>query len=1110
MKPQILTVRSSAGSGKTYRLAEHYLKVLLASALADTTLQTRLANIVAITFTNKASQEMRARILDWMKRIILDVPFENSAAGPLDAIMEGITTVSQAPHDPAPNVRGDAEDPYPRAQKLREYLMETMGRRFSELLKDFTHFNVGTIDSFVNLTLKASAMQLSLPPDFEVSTETNELIDLALRLCLLRTGEDAAARAVFDTFLENYIELEGDHTNWVPKELLKASITTLWNEETKENLQFFIPCDAARSAAALLRKEISKKARSLVDLLAGDNNIQPLANALKAIGKCADPREDALGSSVFFERALAQCMKKVSAPPCAGSEALWNDLTGLRRVYAETLAASKYLPYLEVYSFFKDVFRREVTYFRRVIPIEELNRLLQDVMKRRDFVPEIYYALAERYIHFLIDEFQDTSLLQWKNIEVLAEEALGRGGTLFLVGDKKQAIYRWRGGRADLVDEVSEHFGSHYPAEKLDLDTNYRSGERIVSFNNEVFDAGHLLGLARSVLPDHPLESLEKLASPYHDARQHFLETKKGAGYVEIEKASLPGDEDDPQETFTKEEAAGIVEEKLRGLIERIMARGVFQEKDIAVLVRTREEAKTVVRVLLSMNISVESEYTVSIRNNPLIGEVMSFLRFIDKPDDNLSFSSFITGRIFAGRTGMDPCAMSVWLSGRYLADRPEFLYHSFRSDFADIFEGLFAGFLTKAGFLPLYDLIVSFFKQWGVFDRFPDDAAYFLHFLEIVMKREDAEGNSINGFIAYFQPGAGEAPYGSAPDDDRAFLLSASDSLNAVRVLTIHKSKGLQFPVVILPFAALASFGTSSGRDRQQYFQPSDEGLRLLYLKKEYVQISPALASLYHSKEYEYLSDELNNLYVAFTRAEEELYVLLADKKRQRNHLIDHLFNMEELRPCRQGTKIVIGNAKKTPPPSGGTGTAPAQTLAGPVPVLGGFTGDTGWTARVRPGIPGTQGLTRHAVRARKKGDAVHRALSLIEAPPVSNDTVRSLARAAAAKERIIDAAEEIALTLTEFFSNPAFRCFFDLGGDERPFNEIEIVDAGGNTFKVDRIVVRPAVVDVIDYKTGQARSADHIDQVTHYGRLVAQIYPDREVRKFLLYIDEWEVLEV
>lgn len=1115
MKPQILTVRSSAGSGKTYRLAEHYLKVLLASALADTTLQTRMANVVAITFTNKASQEMRARILDWMKRIILDLPFENSSAKPLDAIMEGITTVSPDQDDhrspdcaPGNGLTADAPSAS-RTQKLRAYLMGAMNRRFSELLKDFGHFNVGTIDSFVNLTLKASAMQLNLPPDFEVSTETNELIDLALRQCLQKTTDDASARATFNIFIDSYIELEGDHTSWVPRELLKAAVTTLWNEETKENMDIHMPEDTARPAAAAMRKKISQKARSLISSIAADEKMLPLANAVKAMEKCADPFGDALASSVYFELPLTGCLKKGSTPPGAPQQELWEELAGLRLAYAEILASSKYLPYLEVYSLFKEVFRREVTHFRRVIPIEELNRLLQDVMKRRDFVPEIYYALAERYIHFLIDEFQDTSLLQWKNIEVLAGEALGRGGTLFLVGDKKQAIYRWRGGRADLVDDVARRFGSYYPAEKLDLDTNYRSGEQIVFFNNEVFDAEHLSVLAGSILKEHPPESLEKIVAPYQDARQRFLEIKKGRGYVEVERVTIPTEEDDPRDVFTKEEALGIIEERLRGIMERVMARGAFHERDIAVLVRTREEAKTAVRVLLSMDLSVESEYTVSIRNNPLIGEVLSFLKFIDKPDDDFSFASFITGRIFAGRTGMDAGAMAGWLSRKYLTNRPGVLYNEFRSDFGKIFDDHFSGFLTKAGYLPLYDLVVSFFKQWEVLARFSRDVPYFLHLLELVRQREEREGGSIAGFVSFFEPTASGPSYGGASDDDRAFLLPASDSLNAVRVLTIHKAKGLQFPVVILPFAALTTFSASSGRDKQRYFQSSDEGLKLLYLKKEYTRVSPGLAALYRTKEWEYLTDELNNLYVAFTRAEEELYVLLADGKKRKNHLIDHLFGLKELGPHLQDTRIVLGGPK-TGSPLRAVVDAREGSAGGAVPLFDDFTGETGWPTKIRPGIPDVSSLTRYAVRARKKGDAVHRALSAVTALPVTDATIRALARSAASREGIADAAGEIASLLSNFFENPAFRRFFEAGPKFRSFNEREIIDDGGNTFKVDRIIVRPGLVEIIDYKTGHARPPGHIDQIEHYGRLVAGLYAGSEIRKFLLYIDDGEVVEI
>ena len=162
----------------------------------------------------------------------------------------------------------------------------------------------------------------------------------------------------------------------------------------------------------------------------------------------------------------------------------------------EAVSESKFTSYIEVYDLFKEMLTTEITYRKRLILIEQLNRLLQDVMRKTHFVPEIYYALSERYTHFLIDEFQDTNHLQWKNIEVLTEEAIARGGTLFLVGDKKQAIYRWRGGKSELVDEVAAHY-SAYRIDEQNLTTNYRSDGEIVSFNNAVFSAENLTSYRR-------------------------------------------------------------------------------------------------------------------------------------------------------------------------------------------------------------------------------------------------------------------------------------------------------------------------------------------------------------------------------------------------------------------------------------------------------------------------------------------------------------------------------------------------------------------------------------------------------------------------------------
>ncbi len=1105
--PQITTVRSSAGSGKTYRLAEHYLKVLLSGALADAALPTRMSNIVAITFTNKAAQEMRTRILNWMKRIILDLSFENSPLKPLDTIMKGITTV--LPDAPLPE--GDADpalrtgDDHGKARKVRDYLMSAMDRRFTELLKDFGHFNVGTIDSFVNLTLKASAMQLNLPPDFEVSTETKELIDLALRECLQRTGEDGRAQVIFDAFLENYIELEGDRTGWVPRELLKTAISSLWNEETKENREFLMPAGGTHAGAGDLRRTMAGNASRLLAALTADTGVKPLSNVLKALERCADPRGNPLAPSVYFQRSLEDCLKKGSHPPGPEERELWGAVTRLRRLYAGALAVSKYIPYLQVYGFFKEVFRREVTHYRRIIPIEELNRLLQDIVTRTDFVPEIYYTLSERYVHFLLDEFQDTSLLQWKNIEVLADEALSRGGSLFLVGDRKQAIYRWRGGRPELVDEIAERYRDHYRVEELDLDTNYRSMEHIVTFNNTVFDEKGIAVLAGSVLSGHPPEAVEETVKPYRTSRQLFLESKAAMGLVSIERLTAEGEDENGGNTYTSGEARELVEARLRVLVQGILARGVFRQSDLAVLVRTREEAAAVVAILLSMGLSVESEHTVSIRNNPLIREIICFLRFLDKPDDDLSFASFITGRIFAARNTAGGAPMSEWLSTGYLSGKDEFLYLQFKSDHGEVFEKEFAGFLSRVGYLPLYDLVVNFYRHWEVLARFPDDAPYLLHFLELVKERERSDMSSLTGFIDSLEEASQGASYGTS-DDDKAFLLRTPDSLNAVRVLTIHKAKGLQFPVVILPFVTLTSFSSSSGRDKQRHFQSDDEGLKLFHLKKEYTEASPELAALYRSKEREYLADELNNLYVAFTRAEEELYILLTDRKRQRNHLIDHIFRTEAFRPFANDKAIVLGQARVTAP-RGADAVPPGQEPPAP---FSDFTGEAGWALKLKGGISDPGKLSRHAVRARKKGDAIHRALSFIKSLPVDDETIASVARAAAIHEGIADAAPEVERSLMAFFLNPRFRPFFETGPGVAFYNEKEIVDARGKTFKMDRVIIRPGVVEVIDYKTGEIRSEAHVEQVKHYGELLSGIYPEGEVRGFLLYLDDGEVVRI
>ena len=886
--PQIFTVKSSAGSGKTYRLTQHYIALLLLDTLSGKPAKNHIANLVAITFTNKAAQEMRGRIIEWMKRIIFDVPFENSSRTSLDEIM-------------------DNEWLKNKPEFKRDTIRETIANNFDDLLKNYYSFNVSTIDSFVNLILKASAFKLNLPPDFDISLESSSMIDLVLRECLQKISEDTTVRATFDRFIDNYIETEGNNVSWLPKDLLKNIISSLWNEELKENKDFIVNRHS-RVLVGDLRKTIEETAQKLKDTITENPDILPRSDFLKALDACIDiiGNEPGRGAS-FQKQSLNACFKKGSCSADASQEALWQDLIKLRAPFVEAVSESKFTSYIEVYDLFKEMLTTEVTYRKRLILIEQLNRLLQDVMRKTHFVPEIYYALSERYTHFLIDEFQDTNHLQWKNIEVLTEEAIARGGTLFLVGDKKQAIYRWRGGKSELVDEVAAHY-SAYRIDEQNLTTNYRSDGEIVSFNNAVFSAENLTSYRRRHSQRRPGRFKRKDPQDIPRFEAAASDDRKDRGYVYVEKVIAEEEDGGIKDVFTKTERSEIVTEKFKTLISRIRGRGVFQDKDIAVLVRRKDEAQLIVRALLELGINVESELTVNVKNNPLVRELISFLRFINTPDDDLSFASFISGTIFHKKTGMSANEIIEWLTEKRTTDNIQRLYSAFRADYPKVWDDCFEDFFKKSGYLPLYEFVVLFLKKWSLFSNFPDEVPYFLHICELIKNNEASEENNLSAFLRSID-GNSKTSFTSTSDSEKPFLLKTSEAANAVKVLTIHKAKGLEFPVVILPFMKLNSFSASDERDKTKFFRADGDTLKLLYIKKDFTDISSKLNAMYREREAAYLLDELNNTYVACTRAEKELYIFLTDSKGyKKNYLIDYLFNLDFLKNHIHGDLIETG----------------------------------------------------------------------------------------------------------------------------------------------------------------------------------------------------------
>jgi ATP-dependent exoDNAse (exonuclease V) beta subunit len=1005
----------------------------------------------------------------------------------------------------------------------------------------------------VNLILKASAFKLNLPPDFDISLESSSMIDLVLRECLQKISENAVVRVIFDRFIDNYIETEGNNVSWLPKDLLKNIISSLWNEELKENKDFVVNRHS-RVLVGDLRKQIEETAQKLKDAVTENADILPRSDFFKALDACIDIVGNEPGRGVSFQKqSLNACFKKGSCSANVSQEALWQDLIKLRAPFVEAVSESKFTSYIEVYELFKEMLTTEVTYRKRLILIEQLNRLLQDIMRKTDFVPEIYYALSERYTHFMIDEFQDTNHLQWKNIEVLTEEAIARGGTLFLVGDKKQAIYRWRGGKSELVDEVTAHY-SAYRIDEQSLATNYRSDGEIVSFNNAVFSAENLTSIVDAMLKEDPADLKEKVLRTYRDSKQQPRDDRKDRGYVYIEKVISEEEDGGAKDIFTKTERGEIVTEKFKALIGRIRGRGVYQDKDIAVLVRRKDEAQLIVRALLELGINVESELTVNVKNNPLVRELISFLRFVNTPDDDLSFASFISGTVFRKRTKIPTDEMIEWLTEKRTTDDSQRLYSAFREDYPKVWDDYFEDFFKKSGYLPLYEFVVLFLKRWSLFGNFPDEVPYFLHICELIKNNETSEENNLSAFLKSLN-GDSKTSFTRTSDSEKSFLLKTSEAANAVKVLTIHKAKGLQFPVVILPFMKLSSFSASDERDKTKFFRADGDTLKLLYIKKDFIDISSKLNAMYREREASYLLDELNNTYVACTRAEKELYIFLTDSRGyKKNHLIDYLFNLDFLKNHIHGDLIETGTPRQ--PPATGEGPQddgkleypPHPSLEGrgrkgegdignspppfPPPSMGrdnvvpgegpqnkdtagAFTGqfadsnpgnDIEWLTKIKTKFEEATHISRQQLYAKKKGDVIHYILSLIHTlPEINMALLETYVRAGIAKYHFSPYMETIQEIIAGFFTNAQFLKFFAPHEGDIVFREKEIIDERGAVYKIDRMVVHnDNTIDIIDFKSGESQIEEHKEQIRRYQQLVKRMYPSRDVRRHLLYIEE------
>jgi len=451
--PEVLVVEASAGSGKTYELAGRYLRLLFDPSL--NTSEIPLKNILAITFTNKACLEMKARILQFLKQLALDG---------FDDEKDKATLLSKL------------ELPYNHANMRAHLVME-------EIISRYNYFQVQTIDSFINAILSGCAFKLELSSDFRIKNDYREYLIYSFDELIEEAAEVPQVKAQFQRFLQSYLHLE-NRRSWFPKNDILQIMGTLMSTCNIYGLTF-IKYGKGFDEINALRGDIRNM------MLQMKHNFPDGANGV-VWGKFIrdfDESVDASSIDDFFKPFSASrdtfAARKGAYIP-EDIVGLWQQIkNAIARLY-EWEACSRYDPYIDIFKGVEEKFRR-ICRQDDVMFLEEMNARAQGLFMFGSItVPELYYRLATQFRHFLIDEFQDTSILQWKNIYPMVEEALATGGSLFYVGDKKQAIFRFRGGEVALMEYLKKQL-SAFNVRSQALSRNFRSQKEIVEFNNAVF-----------------------------------------------------------------------------------------------------------------------------------------------------------------------------------------------------------------------------------------------------------------------------------------------------------------------------------------------------------------------------------------------------------------------------------------------------------------------------------------------------------------------------------------------------------------------------------------------------------------------------------------------
>ncbi|GAB3171166.1 UvrD-helicase domain-containing protein [Telluribacter humicola] len=880
---------SSAGSGKTYTLTKEYIKLALHSNS-----DTYFRQILAVTFTNAAANEMKDRILSMLRLF-------GTEEGKRHPMMRDIVT----------ELYGEAIQ---GGEGTFEEGCELIGLRaqrvFVKLLHRYSDFSVMTIDKFTQRLVSSFTDELGIPFGFETEVDSDLLASAVDRLLarIGQEGEDTLTRIV-ETY---YRESAEDGKSWgsLPAQIREAAGDLLseksylamlkvqdltmedWvaiRNQLKESLNTIIKdsyCKViAREAIAL----IQQNGLDSGDFAGGKNGLIGHFNKFKP--------EDEEPVEWWKLEATATVVKNLDEQKWYGSkaskttQARIDELSHKLKELYECIQAHQ-VKHRERYFLFKQLekhlynlsllgeIRKEFDSLLRQnnqVHISEFNRRVLEIVAREP-VPFIFERLGEKYNHILVDEFQDTSKLQFANLLPLIDNALASGYMNLVVGDAKQSIYRFRGGDMDLILHLSQNqamelasllgdnpfaherlLGIDRFLHKSSLRENRRSYREVTEFNNWFF--GYL---------SKTLGQSERMVSAVFDEefQQKILPEVKSGGHVQVEFVTMK-DEDDAT-TEGGQELDAMVARTLQ-LIEELREQG-YHWRDIAILCRKKKEAANLASALKERGFPLISEDSLSLAFARPVNLLVAFMQVLHTPDNRLARyeAAYLFHRVIAREV---PSATQHELIRSMCGEKG---LASFLAYFGQEGVELNAFRLRQ---LSVYELCEQLITAFRLFDT-KTDSEYLFRFLDVVLEFGTRRSNHLADFLNYWEGAKNK------------LSITIPANADALRITTIHRSKGLEYPVVIIPYTNW-SYRSNPFLDRlwvdldrldhqELCLMPSGEGEEQLpkRLLSSVVSVVSDLAKTPLAEQYKEegtrtLLENLNLLYVAFTRPVQRMYIL-------------------------------------------------------------------------------------------------------------------------------------------------------------------------------------------------------------------------------------------